>query len=185
MTKRNIIPHMNKVLSISISAYNQERHLDRCIESLIIPSVDELEIFVVNDGSKDRTSEIAHRWAEKYPQSVFAIDKENGHAGSCHNVTLKSATGKYYRILDGDDYYDTEALESFVQKLKHADADMVISTHVICSRHGAERVAPAADICDRELQLTDVDFTRHNLSRCYGMHGTTYRTAILGGVKSA
>lgn len=174
-----------KTLTISIAAYNQERYLDRCISSLIIPSIDDLEIFVVNDGSKDNTSEIAHRWASKYPSSIFAIDKENGHTGSCHNRTLKEATAKYYRILDADDYYDTAALETFVQRLKSTDADMLITTHVICRKKSEERIFPGEEIRNRELKIADVDFTRNNLPSCFGMHGTTYKLSLIRGGKFA
>ena len=69
---------MNKLLSISISAYNKGKYLDECIQSLLIPSLDKLEIIVVNDGSTDNTSEIAHKYADQYPDSIIAIDKSKG-----------------------------------------------------------------------------------------------------------
>ena len=69
---------MNKVLSISISAYNKAQYLDQCIQSLLIPSLDKLEIIVVNDGSTDHTSEIVHKYAAQYSDSIIAIDKPNG-----------------------------------------------------------------------------------------------------------
>ncbi len=174
-----------KILAISIAAYNQEKNLDRCVESLIIPSMDDLEIFIVNDGSCDNTSAIAHKWAERYPRSITVIDKENGHTGSCHNKTMRMATAKYYRILDSDDFYDSAALEQFVNRLRTVNVDMIITTHLICHKKGNVRVAPAKDIQDEEMCLTDMDFTKHNLYQCFGMHGTTYKTSLIGGVKCA
>lgn len=167
-----------KTLAISIAAYNQEKYLDRCLQSLIIPSVDDLEIFVVNDGSKDKTSEIAHRWAEQYPKSIFVIDKENGHYGSCCNASLKQATAKYFRLLDADDYFNSAELEKFVGSLKQIDADMVITTHVICNTP-PRKIAPGKELIGNVYNLCDVDFNNNNLCDCYGMHGTTYKTKVL------
>ena len=172
-----------KILTISIAAYNQEKYLDRCIKSLIIPSIDDLEIFIVNDGSKDKTSAIAHKWAKEYPNSITSIDKENGHTGSCHNITMKIATAKYYRILDSDDFYDSAALELFVNKLKSTDVDMVITTHVICHKKSNERIEPGNEIQNKEMLISGVDFTKYNLYQCFGMHGTTYKTSLIGGGK--
>ena len=177
-----IIDYM-KTLSISIAAYNQEKYLDRCIQSLIIPSIDDLEIFVVNDGSLDKTSEIAHRWADKYPKSIFVIDKENGHYGSCCNASLKQATAKYLRLLDADDFFNTEELEKYVNSLKKVESDMVITTHTICNIPPIV-VAPDKTIVGKTMKLKDVDFTKYNLPDCYGMHGTTYKTSVLKASKT-
>ena len=89
-----------KLLSLAIAAYNMEAFLDQCLKSVTrfdIP--DSLEVIVVNDGSKDRTSEIAHAYQKMRPDIIQVIDKENGHYGSCINKGLEVATGKYFRPL--------------------------------------------------------------------------------------
>jgi len=68
--------------------------------------MDMLEIIVVNDGSNDNSSAIAHEYAENYPHNYIVIDKPNGNYGSCINAALKIATGKYFRICDADDRYN-------------------------------------------------------------------------------
>lgn len=118
----------NKLLTIVIPAYNMEKYLHRCLDSIIVESVmDRVQVLVVNDGSKDRTSEIAHEYEMKYPHYIQVIDKENGNYGSCMNVGLSLAKGKFFRTLDADDWYDTHAYEEFVDELEVTDADMLLT----------------------------------------------------------
>ena len=91
-----------------------EKYLDKCLTSLIVSDdkMPLLEVLVINDGSKDRSSEIAHSYEQKYPQTFRVIDKENGNYGSCINRGLKEATGKYVKVLDADDWFDTNNLSN-------------------------------------------------------------------------
>jgi len=115
------------LLTIVIPAYNMEKYLHRCLDSIIVENVmDRVQVIVVNDGSKDRTSEIAHEYENKYPYYIQVIDKENGNYGSCMNVGLSLAKGKYFRTLDADDWYDTPSYERFVNELEKTDADMLL-----------------------------------------------------------
>ena len=96
---------MEKVLSIIIPTYNMENYLHKCLDSLLVEDKnlrDALEVLVIIDGSKDRSSEIGHEYEEKYPGVFRVIDKENGNYGSCINRGLKEATGKYVKILDAN-----------------------------------------------------------------------------------
>lgn len=121
---------MNKVLSICIPSYNMEDYLNRCVDSLIADEIlDKLEIIIVNDGSKDKTLELANDYKRKYPNSIIVIDKENGHYGSCVNAAFKIATGKYFRILDADDWFDTKALITFVNTIENLEVDVVFNKH--------------------------------------------------------
>ena len=90
---------MNKILTIIIPTYNMEKYLRRCLDSLIIDEegMKQLEVLVINDGSKDSSSQIAHEYQDKYPDTFRVIDKENGNYGSCINRGLKEATGKYVK----------------------------------------------------------------------------------------
>lgn len=124
---------MKKILSICVPSYNMEQYLSRCIDSLLLVRdiLDDLEIIIVNDGSKDSTLSIANSYKEKYPQSIVVVDKSNGHYGSTVNAAIKVATGKYFRILDADDWFDTEALIIFVNKLKEINVDCVFTRYAI------------------------------------------------------
>lgn len=102
----------DKILSIIVPAYNMETYLPKCLESLVIDDrylFEKLDVIVVNDGSKDKTSEIAHKFETKYPDIFRVIDKENGNYGSCINAGLSCLKGKYVKILDADDSYDSDA----------------------------------------------------------------------------
>lgn len=123
---------MNKLLTIAIAAYNKEKELRHCLDSIIVPKdiMSIVQVIIVNDGSKDQTSIVAHEYAQKYPEYFCAVDKENGNYGSVMNVALSMAKGKYFRTLDADDRYDTEAYMNFINSLSTSNADMVISQRI-------------------------------------------------------
>lgn len=120
-----------KLLSIIIPTYNMERYLPRCLDSLINTkeALSMLEILVINDGSKDISSQIAHRYQEQYPDSIVVIDKENGNYGSCVNRGLEEATGKYVKVLDADDWFDNNKLTSFLLKLEKCNSDLILTDY--------------------------------------------------------
>ncbi len=122
---------MEKVLTISIAAYNVSKFLEKTLDSLIIDDehMDMMEVIIVNDGSKDDTSKKAHAYADKYPNTFKVIDKENGGYGSTVNASIEAATGKYYKLLDGDDWFDTDNLAEFIDYLKGCESDVVISPY--------------------------------------------------------
>lgn len=104
-----------------------ELYLERCLNSLVIPSIDCVEIIIVNDGSKDGTLRLAEGFKLKHPESVIIIDKKNGNYGSCINAGLKVATGKYVKILDADDFFDTDVFQSFVELLTNLSVDTILT----------------------------------------------------------
>ena len=121
---------MSKILTISIAAYNMEAYIEKTLISLIDDRViDELEIFVVDDGGTDRTLEIIKKYALKYPKSVFPIHKENGGYGSTVNFSIKYAMGRYFKLLDGDDWFDTENLVRLVKELSVKDSDIILNDY--------------------------------------------------------
>lgn len=133
---------MEKILTIVIPAYNMEKFLSYCLDSLLIgPGLEDVEVLVVNDGSADRTSDIAHGYEERFPEVFRVIDKENGNYGSCVNRGLKEATGKYVKILDADDSFDTDNFGTFISFLAGTDADLVVSDFDIVDENRALRKA--------------------------------------------
>ena len=119
---------MEKLLTIIIPTYNMEKYLNQCLDSLLTEKArDLLDILVVIDGSKDRSSEIAHGYADKYPETVRVIDKENGNYGSCINRGIIEGRGKYVKILDADDRYDIAVLDDYLDALAKVDVDLFLS----------------------------------------------------------
>lgn len=127
---------MEKQISIIIPTYNMEKYIGKCLDSLLIPEFDQVEVLVVNDGSKDRSSEIAHSYADRYPGSIRVIDKANGNYGSCINAALPLCTGRYVKILDADDTFDTEAFSGFIKSLEKIDSDVVITEFIVHDEDG-------------------------------------------------
>ena len=120
----------NKILTISIAAYNAHKYIDECISSLIgIKNFDKLDIIIVDDGSKDDTYNLAKVYEEKFPNSIKVIKKENGGWGSTINTSLKIASGKYFKILDVDDRFYTSNLDEFIAFLDNSNTDIVSSPY--------------------------------------------------------
>ncbi len=105
-----------KLISFVVPSYNASKYLDKVIPSLLVGG-DEVEIIIVNDGSKDNTLEIAKNY-EKANSNVIVIDKENGGHGSTINEAVKIATGLYFKCVDADDWLDKDALLSLLERIK-------------------------------------------------------------------
>lgn len=174
---------MNKILSVIIPTYNMEALLPRCLDSFIIEKeyMDMLDIIVVNDGSKDRSSEIAHDYQTRYPNTFNVIDKKNGNYGSCINEGLRVAKGAYLRICDSDDYYYKENLPEYLQVLKSSTADIIFSPYLIYHFDGKLRkdmsVYPVKN--GEVFNISDIDWSKPVINRYRSMHCICVKTNIL------
>ena len=111
-----------KLISFTIPSYNSEKYLHHAVDT-ILSGGDDVEIIIVNDGSKDATGKIADRYAEKYPNIVKVIHKENGGHGSGVNCGVLAATGLYFKVVDSDDWVDEDALQLLINTIrKHQSA---------------------------------------------------------------
>lgn len=125
----------NPILTIAIPSYNVEKFLNAGIHSLIdIDNSNELEILIINDGSKDKTAKVGKE-LEKLTKVgntsiVKLIDKENGGHGSTINKGIELARGKYFRLMDGDDYFIKSELEKFINILKKEDSDIILTNYI-------------------------------------------------------
>ena len=120
-----------KNLTLIIPTYNMENYLHKCLSSLIVnKGLDNLEVLVINDGSKDSSLSIAREYETKFPNTFKVIDKENGNYGSCINRGLKEATGKYIKILDADDFFDINCFEYYLEKISDTNCDLVVNDFV-------------------------------------------------------
>ena len=120
-----------KLLSIAIPSYNSEAYMSKCIDSLLIGGED-VEILIVDDGSTDRTAEIADEYAAKFPTIVKAIHKENGGHGSAVNAGIANATGIYFKVVDSDDWVREQPYHKILDTLREMTEsgtrlDMLIS----------------------------------------------------------
>lgn len=125
---------MQKVLSVSIAAYNIAATLREVLDPFLMDDVrDRVDVMIVDDGSKDDTAKIALEYQEKYPNTFRLISKPNGGWGSTLNTGMRAAMGKYFKQLDGDDYFSYENLSDFLDYLETTDSDVVHSPFVTYS----------------------------------------------------
>ena len=173
-----------KYISFTIPCYNSQEYMDKAIES-ILKGGEDVEIIIVNDGSKDRTSEIAHEYEEKYPTIIKAVDKENGGHGDAVNTGLKHATGLYFKVVDSDDWVDEASLMKILEtlhKLVEEDkmVDMLISNYVyekVGVKH--KRVIHYQNVIPQEKIITWKDLGKFQIGQYILMHSVMYRTELL------
>lgn len=171
---------MEKILSISIAAYNAENDIRRCLDSLVYSNVlDELDVIVVNDGSKDNTSEVVKEYTRLYPNSIKLIDKKNGGHGSTINTSIKYATGKYYKILDSDDWFDSENLNKFVSYLKDNDVDMVLNPYVEVDYSDFSKTKVLSPNKSGAKILKSLPISELNNDIILYMHSLTFNTNVI------
>ena len=119
-----------KILTVIVPVYNTEKYIKRCLDSLDNKEInDKLEVLVVSDGSKDNAINIAKEYSKRLPDTFKIIEKENGGHGSTINKGLELATGKYFRVLDCDDWVDNVNFVEFVKRLEDQDADLVVTDY--------------------------------------------------------
>ena len=171
---------MEKILSISIAAYNAENDISRCLESLICSGVlEQLDIIVVNDGSQDNTADIVKTYEEKYRNSIRLINKEYGGHGSTINTSIQYAIGKYYKILDSDDWVDSENLSKLVKYLENIDVDLVLNPYreVDYNDHTKTKLYNPVNYKGDEGKKLSLD--RLTADIILYMHSLTFRTNVI------
>ena len=166
---------MNYILTVAVPIYNTEQYLLKCLKSILI--ADDVEVIAVIDGSPDNSESLALSVQASHPNNLKIISKANGGHGSAINTALKSANGKYFRIIDSDDWFDTISFSKFLQKLRSIDVDIVMTglieerVHENKSKqHSVSefKFNSVIDIDDVKLQTLPIGF--------FGMARCTYKT---------
>lgn len=121
-----------KLLSIAIPCYNSEAYMRKCIESLLTGGED-VEIIIVNDGSKDGTAGIAEEYAQKYPTIVKAVHQENGGHGAAVNTGIRNAEGLYFKVVDSDDWVKKEAYLQVLDTLRELAGGACALDMLVCN----------------------------------------------------
>lgn len=112
-------------VSVIVPVYNTKEYLNKCLDSLINQTLQELEIIVVDDGSTDGSTEIIRKYEREYPNKVKVFYKQNGGQASARNLGLKKVSGEYIGFFDSDDFADLNMFESLYKKAKDEQADFV------------------------------------------------------------
>lgn len=173
-----------KLLSIAIPCYNSQDYMANCIESLLLGGED-VEILIINDGSKDRTAGIAEEYAKKYPTIVKAIHQENGGHGSAVNTGIANASGLFFKVVDSDDWVKADAYQEILSKLRELAGgehtlDMLISNFVY-EKEGERRkkVMHYRHILPQGRMFTWDECGHFHPGKYILMHSVIYRTKLL------
>lgn len=170
---------MEKIISFIIPSYNVERYLETALNSMLHEScLEETEIIVIDDGSKDRTAEIAECYVKRYPDSVTLISKANGGHGSAINAGSRAASGKYFKVIDADDWIVIENLPDFINQLRKCNADVVLTPfHQVNMMDGTKSDwRMYCNTYEKEYTLEEVVADWKSFDRCMTFHGITYKT---------
>ncbi len=173
-----------KYISFVVPCYNSASYMKRCIDSLLVGGED-VEIIIVNDGSTDDTLKIAKSYQKDYPTIIKVIDKENGGHGSGVNAGLKIAEGKYFKVVDSDDWVNKEALNKLLKTIKKQEKtkkniDLYIVNYIYNHLYENERkVMSYKNVFEPEKILSWDDLGYFKPSQYLIMHALVYRTTIL------
>lgn len=115
-----------KRLSVIIPCYNVENYLNKCVDSVLDNELDNIEIILVNDGSKDNTLKIIKEYKKKYKDIIKLVDQENQGLSMARNAGIEVATGEYITFLDSDDYVDSKMYSSMLEKAEENNFDLVV-----------------------------------------------------------
>lgn len=173
-----------KLLTAAIPCYNSAAYMSRAIESLLSGGED-MEILIIDDGSKDDTGKIADAYAKKYPNIIKAIHQENGGHGEAVNAGLRHATGLYYKVVDSDDWVNEESLAEILRVLhkmveESKSLDLLVANYVY-EKVGQKRkkVMNYRSALPRDVIFGWDDIKFFKMSQYILMHSVIYRTKLL------
>ena len=173
-----------KLLTIAVPCYNSQDYMAHAIESLL-PGGDDVEILIVDDGSKDRTAGIADDYARRYPGIVRAIHQENGGHGDAVMTGIKNATGHYFKVVDSDDWLDAEAFPKLLARLKALrdsgeEIDLLLSNYIY-DKAGAHHkyVVRYRHALPQDRVFGWKDTHHFRPGQYIQMHSIIYRTGLL------
>lgn len=168
-----------KLLTIVIPSYNTEAFIEKNMKTFLDERLyDKAEVLIINDGSRDRTAEMAAEFAESYPGYIRLINKENGGHGSVINRGIKEAQGKYFKVVDADDWVNTENLVRLLADLGKTDADAVINPYIMIDQSTGKEKKIEYAIHDQQQAVISVkDVLRRQMTLT--LHAVTYKTSIL------
>ena len=172
-----------KLLTFAIPSYNSQDYMEHCILSLL-PGGDDVEILIVDDGSKDRTAEIADEYERKYPGIVRAIHQENGGHGEAVNAGIRNATGLFFKVVDSDDWVDYEAYMKILKKLRELAGgdtvlDMFIANYVYEKEGVRHKKIMRYSSLPQDKIFTWNEAGRFHKGQYILMHSIIYRTKLL------
>ena len=176
---------MKKLLTFCVPSYNSEAYLSHALDSLI-PGGDKLEVLIIDDGSKDKTLEIAKDYEKRYPDIFKAIHQENKGHGGAINTALSYATGDYFKVLDSDDWVDEKGLFALLDCIeKTQEPDLILMPYMYRHSYDSEegRLITYNHSVKPGVICTWKNVKRFGSSRNLTLHSVVYKTAMLHEAK--
>ena len=171
-----------KYITFAVPCYNSENYMRRCVDSLLIGGKD-VEIILIDDGSSDRTAQIADEYEIEYPDIVRVVHKENGGHGSGVNKGLELANGIYYKVVDSDDWFDKESYQKLLVKLKAFTGerpDLIVCNYVYDHLdEGIKKSMDYKNVFPIEKQCTWDEIGKFYPTQYLIMHSLMFQTKVL------
>lgn len=173
---------MKKLITFTIPCYNSAAYMNKCIDSLL--GHENIEIIIIDDGSKDETGAIADSYALKYPETVRVIHQENGGHGEGINQGIRHAAGTYFKVIDSDDWVDRDALNAVLSKLEELErengVDLMVTNYVYeHTGGGRQKVIDYANVFPDNQAITWDQTRRFHITQYLTIHSCIYRTEVL------
>lgn len=167
-----------ELISIILPVYKVEKYIDKCLNSLVNQTYDNLEIILVDDGSPDNSGKLCDEWAKR-DSRVKVIHKENGGVSDARNVGLDNATGDYIIFLDPDDYIELNTYEKMLNAIKNENADMSM-----CGiKHVYETTGVEENLVEENLvNMNENGQTYLLLNKQERRDGAIYTDTVMGSV---
>ena len=143
------------LVSIILPVYNAQNHIARCLESICAQSWQNIEVIVLNDGSKDQSLPVCEAFRAK-DERIVLVDKANSGVSDTRNLGLKLATGEYIQFVDSDDYLDPDFTAALVAAAEEHTADLVIAPYKMVIPAGASKPEQVLDKIQDELGVMSV-----------------------------
>lgn len=174
------------MLSIIVPMYNAKDYIKKGLESIILQSDrhERYEIIIVNDGSTDISAEIVNEYVKKYPKLIRLIEQPNGGHGAACNTGIKEARGKYIKVMDADDWFNSEVLNNLVFKLSEVDADVIAmgyeTYHIITKESKKEEIiVPEGNMSEVNMQYVIEKWSE--VRNGFTIHGIIYKREFYCG----
>lgn len=173
-----------KVITFAVPCFNSQAYMEHCIETLLTGG-EEVEILLIDDGSTDRTGQIADEYQRRYPTIIKAIHQENGGHGEGVNTGLRNAGGVYYKVVDSDDWADQKSLKRVVETLKKLiqrgeEPDLLICNYVYeHAEDNSQHVVRYTNALPQGRLFTWDEIGRFRPSQYLLMHSAFYKTQLL------
>lgn len=168
-----------KYISFVVPCYNSEEYMKKCIDSLLIGR-EKVEIIIIDDGSTDNTGKIADEYKKKYPKIVKVVHQENGGHGEGINTGLKVAKGKYFKVVDSDDWVDKSAYKELLKNIDKIDSDLIVMNYTYTYTDGRrDQTISFKNVFKDRQEITWDEMGRWKLTQYPSLHSMMYKKEIL------